>query len=395
MNQPSTPNAGRSLVPQEPLFSLATLAIRSGSREAAAAECLDFFWARNAIFHGLRALGILPGQKILVPAYLCTAAIEPIEFYGAEVEFYSIRRNCEPDWTDLETKIRGNVRGILAVHYFGFPCNMERFCELRDRYGLLLIEDCAHVLEGVPSPYRLGELGDFSVFSPRKFVPVFDGGVLRLNRPAPGFHVRFQSESPLFTLRVAKNLFERRKPPPASLAAPPPPNPESVEASVGPVLATGKGPEKPLHVFPNSTSFLPWMADFPMSRLSRYLLRRFPIRSMACKRRANYHYLLEKISSIQGVRLLYRQLAPDIVPWVFPLTIGDRTDAHTRLRALGIPAVTWGGVRDPRISPREFPEADFLYEHLVFLPIHQDLETAHLDLIADAIATLCRTFPEC
>ena len=47
---------------------------------------------------------------------------------------------------------------------------------------------------------------------------------------------------------------------------------------------------------------------------------------------------------------------------------------HIELRALGIPAVTWGGVRDSRISAREFPEADFLYERLVFLPIHQDLE---------------------
>jgi len=368
------------------------LTFRSGSRATAGAACFDFFWARNAIFHGLRALGIRPGQKILVPAYLCKAAIEPMEYFGAEVEFYAIRRNCVPDWPDLEMKIRGNVRAILAVHYFGFPCDIEKFCALRDQYNLFLIEDCAHVLDGAPNQHRFGEFGDFSVFSPRKYLPIFDGGRLRLNRPAPGFQVRFQFEGPLFTLREAKDLFERRKPPTASLAVPPPLEPQSEKARSERELALDqRRPEKPLYVFPNSTLFLPWMADFPMSRLSKRLLPHFPILNIASKRRANYHYLLEKVSRLEGVQPLLERLAPGVVPWVLPLTIGERPGAHTALRALGIPAVTWCGVRDSRISAREFPDADFLYEHLIFLPIHQDLETAHLDLIADAVAEVCRT----
>ena len=308
------------------------------------------------------------------------------------VEFYAIRRNCEPDWPDLEAKIRGNVRAILAVHYFGFPCYLEKFCALRNRYNLFLIEDCAHVLDGVPNQHRFGEFGDFSVFSPRKHLPLFDGGILRLNRRAPGFQVRFQFESPLFTLRVAKNLFERRKPPSASLAVLPPlePQAEGVRSKRESALDQDR-PQKPLYVFPNSTSFLPWMAQFPMSRLSKHLLTRFPILSIASKRRANYSSLLERVSRLDGAQPLFERLAPGVVPWVLPLTIRERTDAHTALRALGIPAVTWGGVRHPRISAREFPDADFLYGHLVFLPIHQDLETAHLDLIADAVAKVCRT----
>ena len=375
-------------MPQEPLFSPSALTFRSASRETSAAARFDFFWARNAIFHGLRALGMRPGQKILVPAYLCTAAIEPIEHFGAEVEFYAIRRDCTPDWLDLEAKIRGNVRAILAVHYFGFPCDIEKFCALRDQYNLFLIEDCAHVLDGVPNPHRFGDLGDFSVFSPRKHLPIFDGGILRLNRTAPGFQVRFQIESPLFTLRVAKNLLDRRKSPTVSLGAPPLVGPQPTEPQPGPGPLDRGRSEKPLHVFPNGTSFLPWMADFPMSRLSRYLLGHFSLQDIAAKRRTNYVGLLERVSRLEGVRPLLERLPPGVVPWVLPLTIGESADAHTALRALGIPAVTWGGVRDSRISSREFPEADFLYEHLVFLPVHQDLETAHLDLIAEAVATV-------
>jgi dTDP-4-amino-4,6-dideoxygalactose transaminase len=392
LNHVSMDHDNEPPVLQEPLFSPTALTIRGGQRRTARNGGFDFFWARNALYYGLRALGIQPGQKILVPAYLCTAAIEPIEQFGAEVQFYAVQRNCVPDWLDLETKMRGNVRAVMAVHYFGFPCDMEKFRALSKQYNTFLIEDCAHVLDGVPNKHRLGELGDFSIFSPRKFLPVFDGGKLRMNRPAPGFRIRLQFESPLFTIRVAKNLFERRKPPAASPTAAPPLEQHSKEGHSERELALAQGrSEKPLYVFPNSTSFLPWMANFPMSRLSRYLLPHFPLLTVAAKRRANYEYLRERVVHFQGVQPIFEQLGPGVVPWVLPLIVGDRPDAHKRLRALGIPAVTWGGVRDSRISASEFPDADFLYDRLVFLPIHQDLQAADLDRIAHAVAKVCRT----
>src|SRR5580700_2347525 len=107
-----------------------------------------FFWARNAIYHSLRALNIHPGEKVLVPAYICAAAVEPIEAYGAKAVFYGIERNCVPDFTDLEARIDGGTRAILAVHYFGFPRGIRRIREICDQHGLSLIEDCAHVLQG-------------------------------------------------------------------------------------------------------------------------------------------------------------------------------------------------------------------------------------------------------
>ena len=155
------------LIPKEPRFSLSRMTFRSGSRRVSSASTFNCFWARNAIFHGLRALGIRSGQKILVPAYICKSAVEPIEQFGADVVFYEIRRDCTPDWPDLESKLHGNVGGLMAVHYFGFPCDIPRFRALCDRHDLFLIEDCAHVLEGLASQHRFGEVGDFSVFSSR------------------------------------------------------------------------------------------------------------------------------------------------------------------------------------------------------------------------------------
>lgn len=387
MKQLASSAGVRPLVPAEPRFSLSALTF--GSRPDTAR--LAFFWARNAILHGLRALKLQPGDKVLIPAYICAAAIEPIEYFGAEIAFYAMRRNCTPDWSDLEAKICDNVRAILAVHYFGFPCDIARFRALSDQYDVFLIEDCAHVLDGMPSSLRFGEFGDFSVFSPRKYLPIFDGGTLRLNRPAPGFRVRFRFETPLFTLRVAKNLFERRKAPTAPLRVPDShvPQPEQTQGQRELDVVKGR-PQQPRYVTPDSTSFLPWMADMPMSRLSKHLLSRFPLADIASKRRMNYTYLLEKLLPIEGVKALFVSFPSDVVPWVLPLTIGDGREKDIALRAFGIPAVTWVSVRDPRISAREFPEADFLYECLVLLPIHQDLERPDLDLIAEAVATVSR-----
>jgi perosamine synthetase len=391
-NRPPASTGARPLIPADPCFSLRTLTMRSGSRKSANAARFQFFWARNAIFHGLRALGLQPGQKILVPAFICAAAIEPIEHFGIGIGFYATRRNCAPDWQDLESKIDGNVRAVLAVHYFGFPCDIARFRALCDQYKIFLIEDCAHVLEGVPNPYRFGEFGDFSVFSPRKYLPVFDGGTLRLNRASPDFQVQLQFETPLFTLRVAKNLFDRRKAPTAHLRVQRARAPQPGQAPGKRELDIIAGlPQKPRYVPPDSTSFLPWMADVPMSRLSKHLAGHFPLSEIASKRRANYSYLAERVSQVEGVQPLFHPLPPDVVPWMLPLTIRDRREMDMELRALGIPAVTWLSVRDPRISAQEFPEADFLYECLVLLPIHQDLERPQLDLIAEAVTRVCET----
>src|SRR5882724_4501320 len=115
-----------------------------------------FFWARNGIFYSLQALGISHNAHVLVPSYVCTAAVEPFAAYGAEVEFYNIGRNCEPDFAELESRINPRTEAILAVHYFGFPQKIQEFRELCNRHGIALIEDCAHVLRGKTVAQELG-----------------------------------------------------------------------------------------------------------------------------------------------------------------------------------------------------------------------------------------------
>jgi len=344
-----------------------------------------FFWARNAIYHSLRALGVAPGEQVLVPAYICAAAVEPIAAYGAEPVFYRIARDVSADLADVEARINPRTRAILAVHYFGFPSDIGAFRALCDRHGLFLIEDCAHVLRGEVDGRPLGSFGDASVFSWRKLLPLDNGGELVLNGGQRELRVDWSREGLRFTVKVAKDLFDR-----------------FVEAGHHPVLRAFSrtlGSARWIVVRPadrasdaapllaagsDSVSFIPALVNQPMSRLSRFLLDRSDIARVAAQRRANYLRLLEGLSQVEGVRPLFRALPEGICPWVFPALFENQSNAHHLLREHGIPAVSWDEVKPAGFSEQMFPDAEFLYQNLVFLPVHQDLEEKHLDAIAGA-----------
>jgi len=375
----------REQVPSWQSFSRHSKVARLGGIPQATRRYL-FFWARNAIYHSLRALDIRSGESVLVPAYICAAAVEPIEAYGAKTVFYGVRQNCVPDFADIEAKIDRETRAVLAVHYFGFPCGIRQIREICDRHRLFLIEDCAHVLRGEDGGQLLGTFGEASVFSWRKFLPLYDGGELVLKHWERDLTVDWRQESFLFTARATKNFLERALSEALASALPGQrfPNLSSAETTA----PSGLHPvhsSRLLHIDPNSNSFEKEMVNFPMSRLSRLLLDHCALERIIATRRGNYSYLRNRLAALKGIRLLFDDLPAGVCPWVFPLIFEEMPNGYIPLRKLGIPAVTWGGVRHPGICPSEFMAADFLYKSLVFLPIHQDLRPRDLDLIVEAV----------
>ncbi len=385
MNSP----AERAAVPKEPVLSARWLARPAKRARPAgagnASRPYRFFWARNAIYHSLRALGVVADDQVLVPAYICAAAVEPIAAYGAKPVFYRIARDGSAELADVEARITPRTRAVLAVHFFGFPSDIRAFRALCDRRRLFLIEDCAHVLHGEVDGRPLGSFGDASVFSWRKLLPLENGGELFLNGGQRELRVDWSRESLPFTLKVAKDLFDRY-----------------AESGHHPVLRafsrslgsakrvvvrrtdSASGPA-PLHAAEStSDSFIPALVNQPMSRVSRFLLDRFDIARVAAQRRANYLHLHERLSRVEGVQSFFSAPPEGVCPWVFPAVFENQANAHRLLRRLGIPAVSWDDVKPAGFSERMFPDAEFLYQNLVFLPVHQDLEEKHLDAIAEA-----------
>jgi perosamine synthetase len=342
---------------------------------ATAASRFSFFQARNALYHSLSLLGIERGSHILVPAYICRAAIDPLIAYGVNVDFYRVKPDCSIDLDDLEARITSRTQAVLIVHYFGFPQPLTPLARLCAAHRLALIEDCAHVLSGDTEGKPIGSLGDAAVFSWRKFLPVYDGADLVMNRPAQKAGVECTKESGLFTLKVAANMLDasltRTRQPLLKLAYR---SLRAGEAMFRKVAKRSLQKSPMMQAETTSLSFDEHSVNWPMSRLSRWTKNHSNIGNIVAARRRNYQTLLEELSSASHVKALFPNLPPTVCPWVFPVMFTDRTDAHLSLRRRGIPAVTWDGVRHPQVAHGNFVDSDFLYENLVFLPVHQCLQ---------------------
>ena len=375
-------------IPKEPFISWDYFSILPGQRRwlgsGGSRERLSFFWARNGIYHALRALRISPGAHVLAPAYICTAAVEPLTAYSARVEFYEIGRDCQPHLSEIESRIGPQTEAILAVHYFGFPQRIGALRELCDRHRLALIEDCAHVVCGEADGAPLGAHGDASVFSWRKFLPLYDGAELRLNRLSASLEVQWNRERIPFTLKVAKCLSDRVLDQSSS----------EIARSVARALELAKRvwrragsvpPDQPLVALDSNQASLDLsLLNQRISRVSRFVLEHSDIPAVIKQRRENYAFLHEGLRNVDGIHPLHAELPEQVCPWVYPLLFDGIMNAHLLLRDMEIPAVTWGGVRPKGLDARLYPHADFLYDNLVFLPVHQNLGKEALQQIVEA-----------
>lgn len=355
------------------------------SAQANGTRSYEFFWARNALYYALKALGISKGAQVLLPAYLCRAAVEPFEAYGCEVRFYGIGRNCDADLSEVESKITARTEAVLAVHYFGFPQRILEFRTICDRHGVALIEDCAHILPAPLEDQTQGGVGDASIFSWRKFLPVYDGGELRLKRPCEKLPVPWSKETIPFVLKVAKSLLDQSFENSNSSVA------KGISAAIETLRDWGKklrraSVDKPLFALDsNSATFDTSLLNQRMSLISRWIRAHSDISAIMSRRRENYLFLRRRLQSTPGVRLLHHNLPDDVCPWVLPLFFEGVTDGHLLLQEYGIPAVNWAGVRSPAVTRGAFPDADFLYDSLIFLPVHQNLRAHAREAIVEAV----------
>jgi dTDP-4-amino-4,6-dideoxygalactose transaminase len=278
----------------------------------------------------------------------------------------------------------------MIVHYFGFPQPLREIRRLCEIHGMALIEDCAHVLCGKSEGEAMGSIGDAAVFSWRKFLPIYDGGDLVMNKPGTVPRIRWRKETSLFTLKVAANtldasLCQTRKPL-LKLAYK---GVRAAEKAFRTCANTHLRKSAMMHAEPNDVSFNPQIVDWPMSRISRWTKAHSDIKRIISRRRHNYTALLEQLLSTEGIRPLFRDLPSTVCPWTFPVFFLNRPNAHLALRSRGIPAVTWGGVRHPDIPVNRFTDSDFLYDNLVFLPVHQCLQERDILSVAKAVKEIC------
>ena len=344
------------------------------------------FWGRNAIYHGLHTLGIARGETVLVPAYHCAAVVEPVLQYGAHVTFYNVCRDCAPDFEDIAAKVTPATKAVVVIHYFGFPQPMREWQDFCQAHGLKLIEDCAHVLASELGGQSLGTFGDVSIFSLRKFFPLYDGGQLIVNNPSHPYTITWERASFLFSLKVAKNFLDKLSVDSGGgLARLLSRLVRLPSAIVQWVLSRGEAPSKTVTVNSYGVDFDLNAVNMRISGLSRYLLHNSDAQKIIEIRCANYRRLHDALAPFPELACLWPVLPDGICPLTFPVLVRHQDDFHLVLRDRGIPAVTWGGVIHRQLPLEEFPDARFLYKRLVCLPIHQDISREDIYKMAQVI----------
>lgn len=141
---------------------------------------------QDALILAVRALGIGPGDEVIVQANAYIASVLGITENGATPVFVE----CDPyfgvDTAAVERAITPRTKAILPVHLYGQPCDLESLREIADRHGLYLIEDCAQCHGATQNGRKAGSFGDVSCFSfyPTKPLGAFgDGGMVLTDRP--------------------------------------------------------------------------------------------------------------------------------------------------------------------------------------------------------------------
>jgi len=175
-------NSGSYILGKECEAFEAEIAAHTGTKEAV----LCSSWtAGGLLLH--RAMGLKPGDEILVPSHTAFPSIEPMIHFGARPVFIDIDETYCLDVGLLESSITPRTVGVLPVHLYGHPANLHRVLEIARQHHLWVIEDCAQAHGAKFKDKRVGSIGlagAFSFFPSKNLTVMGDGGCITTNDSA-------------------------------------------------------------------------------------------------------------------------------------------------------------------------------------------------------------------
>ena len=137
----------------------------------------------------MAALDIGPGDEVIVPAHTWLATVEAVVYRGA----FPVVVDIEPDTLCMdpaafEAAITPKTKAVIPVHVYGSMADMDAIMSIARKYGLYVIEDCAHAHGGFWDGKHLGSIGDIGSFSfqQSKLMASGEGGACITNDPELG-----------------------------------------------------------------------------------------------------------------------------------------------------------------------------------------------------------------
>ncbi|PSJ25490.1 aminotransferase [Streptosporangium nondiastaticum] len=149
------------------------------------------FADHNAIAHGvacssgtaaltlaLRALGIGPGDEVIVPEFTMVASAWAVTYTGATPVFVDCADDLNIDVTRIEEKITPRTKAVMPVHVYGRRCDMDTIMDIAFQHNLRVVEDSAEA-HGIRP---VGDIACFSLFA-NKIITSGEGGICLTGDP--------------------------------------------------------------------------------------------------------------------------------------------------------------------------------------------------------------------
>lgn len=132
-----------------------------GSRHAVALNSCT-----AGLFLALKALGVGPGDEVIVPTWTFAASALVVEWLGATPVLCDVSpATLAVDPEAVARLVTPRTRAAVPVHLFGYPCDMDALQEVADSRGMVLVEDAAHAFGTRYGGRKIGSFGRVAVFS--------------------------------------------------------------------------------------------------------------------------------------------------------------------------------------------------------------------------------------
>ncbi len=133
-----------------------------------------------ALHASMVALGIGPGDEVIVPPITFTATANCVLFTGATPVFADVTESGHIDPNEVERHITTRTKAVIAVDYAGWPCDYSRLIPVCEEHGLALVCDACHALGAVWNGRPVGAIGRLNTFSfhPVKHIATGEGGMV-------------------------------------------------------------------------------------------------------------------------------------------------------------------------------------------------------------------------
>ncbi len=141
----------------------------------------------TALFVALKALGVKEGDRVITTPFtfvaIRRALFSSVEEYRFFVMWMKKPLILTRESLRIFLKKERNIKGIIAVHLYGLPCDLEEIAFLTQKYNLFLLEDCAQAHGAECQGRKVGSWGDMGAFSfyPTKNMTTGEGGMITTN----------------------------------------------------------------------------------------------------------------------------------------------------------------------------------------------------------------------